>query len=486
MTPFYSITEGTIKVPLLKVEEFLQDSGYHFYVVSPESTIIVKVEDNKVTEVPAIDIYRYIMDQAKKCELENEDDREDLFDKVSNSQYRIISNLSIILQPIELNFIEDTQEMSYIFYKNVVVTITKDAIETKSYNELTGHIWKNQILDREYTGDLPPEIHEALADVIFYRFLEEITLSTNSDCLISIIGYLLHRYKRRDFAKAVIFYDANIDMTDPSGGSGKTLLSLSLGHIRRLVQEDGRRNSLSGRFDLDRLAIGDEIFLMDDLVKDYPLERLFALITGDCVVEKKNKQRFSIPFEKSPKLLITSNYCVVKEGDSYTRRVIEFVLDNTFNLKKTPRKTYGHEFFTDWDADQWHGFDNTMILAIQFYLKNGVVEQANGRKHYQLQNLTSDEFITFAGSFEMRKRYDKKELLENFLNQNPKHLKVENNTFTRWMKLYAQYKNWNTTESHSGNINYIQFYQEEEAVEGTTGEATEELKVEATEQVSAA
>jgi hypothetical protein len=471
MTPFYTITEGTIKVPLLKVEEFLQDSGYHLYVVSPESTIFVKVEDNKVTEVPATDIYRYIMDQAKKCELENEDDREELVDKVSTSRYRIISNLSTILQPIELNFIEDTQEMSYIFYKNVVVTITKDVIETKGYNELTGNVWKNQILDREYTGELPPATYNELENS-FYKFLWAINPSFDLDSLMSIIGYLLHRYKRRDFAKAVVFYDANIDMPDPCGATGKTLLSLSLGKIRRLIQEDGKMNDLSSRFALSRVTIVSELFLMDDVTHNYPFDKLFPLITGDFVVEKKNQNRFSIPFEMTPKLIITSNYCVIKEGDSYTRRVIEFVLDNTFNLECTPVKAYGHVFFTDWDAVQWHEFDNTMILAIKFYLNNGVIEQEDGRKYYQLQNQTSDEFMTFAGSFQTQVSYEKRTKLQEFLENNPRHVRIESNTFTKWMKLYAQYKNWKTKESHSGDINYIQFFEDEEPEE----EATDQTK----------
>jgi hypothetical protein len=454
---FYSISEGTIKVPLLKVEEFLKDSGYFTYVVSSELKIFVKVEDNKVSEASGIEIYEYIMDQSKTSELENENDREDLVDKVSTSRYRIISNLTTILQPIELNFIEDTQDKSYIFYKNVVVTITKDAVETQDYNELTGHIWKNQILDREYAGALPPDTHNKLEGP-FYKFLSAINPSCELDCLMSIIGYLLHRFKRRDFAKAVVFYDANIDMADPCGGTGKTLLAQSLGYIRKLIQEDGKMNDLSSRFSLSRVTNDSELFLMDDVSRNYPFEKLFALITGDFVVEKKHQNRYSIPFELTPKLIITSNYCIIKEGDSYARRTIEFVIDNVFNLDDTPVKAYGHVFFIDWNAEQWHEFDNTMILAIQTYLINGVTAQVDGRKYYQLQNETTEEFMEFAKTFELLTKYDKKAKLKEFHEKYPKHRRIESSSFTRWMKLYAQYKDWSVKETHSGDINQIQFY----------------------------
>jgi hypothetical protein len=456
-TSFYSISEGTIKVPLLKVEEFLKDSGYFTYTVSQESKIFVKVEDNKVSEASAVEIYEYIMDQSKTSELENESDREDLVDKVSVSRYRITSNLTSILQPIELNFIEDTEDKSYIFYKNVVVTITKDVIETKNYNELSGHIWKNQILDREYTGALPPDSHNELAGP-FYKFLSAINPSSDLDCLMSIIGYLLHRFKRRDFAKAVVFYDANIDMVDPCGGTGKTLLAQSLGYIRKLIQEDGKMNDLSNRFSLSRVTNDSELFLMDDVSRNYPFEKLFAMITGVFVVEKKNQNRYSISFELTPKLIITSNYCIIKDGISHARRTIEFVIDNLFDLEYTPSKAYGHVFFTGWTTDQWHEFDNTMILAIQVYLKNGVIEQTDGRKYYQLQNQTTEEFMEFAKTLELLTKYDKKAKLQEFHEKYTKHPRIESSSFTRWFKLYAQYKNWSVKETHSGDINHIQFY----------------------------
>ena len=204
------------------------------------------------------------MDKAKNDELENEDDREDLVDKVSTNRYRIISNLSTILQPIELDFIEDIQDKSYIFYKNVVVIITKDVIETKEYGELTGHVWKNHIMDREYTGAIPPATYDELENP-FFKFLTAINPGANLDSLMSIIGYSLHRYKRRSFAKAVVFYDANIDYQIHVVVQGKHCWRFHLGHIRKLVQEDGKRNGLSGKFDLDRLSFGTDIFLMDDL-----------------------------------------------------------------------------------------------------------------------------------------------------------------------------------------------------------------------------
>lgn len=479
MTPFFSITEGTIKVPLLKVEESLKESGFFKLVISPELTTYVKVEDNKVTEVSANDIYTFIMNQAKTYSLVSDTEREDLVDKISTSRHRITSNLHTILQPLDLNFIEDTKDTSYFFYKNVAVVIKKDIIETKEYKNLTGYVWNSQIINREYKGELPPDNYNDMntTDNPFFTFIMAVSNESTPDPLMSTIGYLLHNFKRRDFAKAVVLYDKNIDMTKPCGGTGKTLIAQSLGKIRKLIMEDGKNNDLSSRFSLSRVTIDANLFLMDDVTVKYPFEKLFALITGDFVVEKKNQNRFEIPFNKSPKVVITSNFCIIKQGDSYTRRVIELIIDNYFNLEITPTIEYGHVFFDEWNEIQWHSFDNTMILAVQFYLKNGVIEQINGRKYYQLQNQTTKEFITYAGSLQMKNRYDKKVLLEEFMQQNPRQIEMEGYTFTKWLKLYAQNKGWETSETHSGNVNYIQFYVKKEEVEGTTGEDTVEAVI---------
>ena len=97
MTPFFSIKGGTVKVPLMLLEDSLQNSGFRKYQVSTESMIYMRIENNKVAKVTASEIYEYVMDQAKTCALENEKDRIELVEKVSSSRCKITSNLSPLL-----------------------------------------------------------------------------------------------------------------------------------------------------------------------------------------------------------------------------------------------------------------------------------------------------------------------------------------------------------------------------------------------------
>ena len=76
--------------------------------------------------------------------------------------------------------------------------------------------------------------------------------------------------------------------------------------------------------------------------------------------------------------------------------------------------------------------------------------------------------MEYAKSLEILVKYDKKVKLQEFHEKYPKHPRIESSSFTRWMKLYAQYKNWQTKESHSGDINYILFYDGEEPEEEAT------------------
>ena len=48
--------------------------------------------------------------------------------------------------------------------------------------------------------------------------------------------------------------------------------------------------------------------------KNFDFERLFSVITEGLTLEKKNKDAIKIPFNKSPKVSITTNYALKGDG----------------------------------------------------------------------------------------------------------------------------------------------------------------------------
>ena len=53
------------------------------------------------------------------------------------------------------------------------------------------------------------------------------------------------------------------------------------------------------------------------------IDKLFAAVVNDFPVERKNRDRVTIPFEESPKFLISTNYVVAGKGGSHRARVFE-------------------------------------------------------------------------------------------------------------------------------------------------------------------
>ena len=51
---------------------------------------------------------------------------------------------------IDIYFIEDTADESYLYYENCAIKITKDEVTPIDYLELDGYVWKNHIINRVY------------------------------------------------------------------------------------------------------------------------------------------------------------------------------------------------------------------------------------------------------------------------------------------------------------------------------------------------
>ncbi|MBK8551072.1 MAG: hypothetical protein IPL53_08470 [Ignavibacteria bacterium] len=83
--------------------------------------------------------------------------------------------------------------------------------------------------------------------------------------------------------------------------------------LKNLVEEDGRNFSMKSNFAFQRISLDTQVyFLMTS--KAFDFNRLFAMITDNMSVEK-NKNAFSIPFDESPKILLSTNF-VIKEDET--------------------------------------------------------------------------------------------------------------------------------------------------------------------------
>ena len=198
-----------------------------------------------------------------------------------------------------------------------------------------------------------------------------------------------------------------------------------------------------------------QILCFDDVKRYFDFERLFSVVTEGITLEKKNKDAIKIPFSKSPKIAITTNYAIRGAGNSFQRRKWELELHQHYNKSFTPQDEFGRLFFGDWDDDEWCVFDNYMIQCIQLYLREGLVKSEFVNLNIrQLSAETSHDFIEWCGLLEGTElntklsediKIYKQELYFDFTNEYPDYgpkskMTISRTKFYKWLHSYCVYK----------------------------------------------
>lgn len=312
----------------------------------------------------------------------------------------------------QLETFRDTQEECYLKFRNGVVKITDSKNESMSYEELDGAIWESEIIPRDYGGcsygsGFTFGYSGSSDENPFKTFIEKSVLvkdhsietddwreqfkptQESEETLLSLktgLGYLIHGFKNPKDAVAVLLMDRNASPGKANGGNGKSLILSSLQHLVKTATQGGKSfrtdpNS-GGRFQFTNVDYDTKLININDLRPDFKLETLYNIITDDMEVERKNKNKFVIPSDRSPKVCASTNYIPLLDGRSDERRqhLIEIgdywgtALDNDSTIEKELGKLL---FKNDFTQTEWDNFFYFMIECVQSYLKHGLVKSTS-------------------------------------------------------------------------------------------------------------
>jgi hypothetical protein len=240
---------------------------------------------------------------------------------------------------------------------------------------------------------------------------------------------------------------------NPEGGTGKGLFMSALGQMKKVVTIDGKSFTFERSFAYQLVSADTQILVFDDVKKYFDFERLFSLITEGLTLEKKNKDAIKIPFNKSPKIAITTNYAIKGAGNSFARRKWELELHQHYNKNLSPLDDFGKLMFSDWNDDEWCEFDNYMIGCVKSYLATGLVKSKFvNLKIRQLSAETCHDFIEWCGLIDHQenrflehgKRLRLNDLYEDFVDNYPDYgprsrMTVSRQKFWKWIVSYAMY-----------------------------------------------
>ena len=291
------------------------------------------------------------------------------------------------------------------------------------------------------------------------------------------MGYLLHGFKNLSYSPAVILNDEVIS-DNPEGGTGKGIFMNAISQMKKVVVIDGKGFTFEKSFAYQLVSADTQVLVFDDVKKHFDFERLFSVVTEGLTLEKKNKDAIKIPFSKSPKIAITTNYAIRGKGSSFERREWELEFKQHYNSIHTPFQEFGKLLFGDWNDDEWCLFDNYMVTNLQNFLKTGLVKsEFVNLKIRKLSAETCHDFIEWCGLIDGSEKNEKlvinkvilkKELYSEFILENPDYaprgkMSISMNKFYKWLNSYGQFiTGLAPIEGRSSEGRWIKFIDEKE------------------------
>jgi hypothetical protein len=436
--------KGVINVVHILFKEFLEDNG--FYKYSPEGSknfIFVRVTNNLIDHTSEEEIKDFVLGYLMDV------DDFSVYNFFADKTRYFKEDFLSMLAPVDVYFIEDDKNTSYLYYKNCAVKVKKDSVDVIDYVDLDGFVWKDQVIDRDFDRCEATECD-------FKTFVANISGKdiTRVKSMESTMGYLLHGHKNLSYCPAVILNDEVIS-DNPMGGTGKGIFVSAISQMKKLVVIDGKSFNFERSFAYQLVSADTQTLCFDDVKKYFDFERLFSVVTEGLTLEKKNKDAIKIPFSKSPKIVITTNYAIKGKGSSFERRKWELELKQYYSKDFTPLHEFGKLLFSDWDEEEWCRFDNYMVGNLQTYLDKGLVKSSFvNLRIRQLSAETSHDFIEWCGLIDGNPVTDKlvmntqiylNDLYNDFVSDNPDYGKnakmtISRTRFYKWIEAYAVFR----------------------------------------------
>ena len=437
--------KGVIRIVHILFKQFLEDNG--FYKFCPEggkNYIFVKVTNNLIDHTSEKEIKDFVL----KHLLELDDIG--VYNYFADNTRFFKEEFLSMISTIDIFFIEDTKDASYLYYRNCAVQVTKNGVKPIDYLDLGGYVWKDHVIDRNFT------MCDVTTACNYRQFIRNICGDDDGrvESMESTIGFLMHGYKNLSFCPAVILNDEVIS-DNPEGGTGKGLFMNALAKMKKVVTIDGKSFTFERSFAYQLVSADTQILVFDDVKKYFDFERLFSVVTEGLTLEKKNKDAIKIPFSKSPKIAITTNYAIKGSGNSFARRKWELELHQYYSKSYTPLDEFGKLMFGDWNDDDWCEFDNYMITCLRGYLHTGLVRSKFvNLKIRQLSAETAHDFIEWCGlvegqpknnTLEPGQRLYKNDLYNDFVNEYPDYgpkskMTISRTKFYKWLIAYGMFK----------------------------------------------
>lgn len=443
------------------LRQFLNSNGFFNYQLDNDCRP-VKIDNNIVSETNGTAIkdftIKYI--ESSDCLYSDSLEKDTVLNGFSRDSKRAFSNVNEILPIVNDDnkdiFKRDQDGKSFIYYKNGFNEITKTSMSFRPYEELDGYIHSDSLTDREYCrSDNKMSVVEKFVRLLSTERLDDSKTEFDNNkfkALSSILGYLTSTFKDPSKAKAIVLTDPNLLTSDKNeGGTGKSLFANILRYVRNLTVIDGRNLNFDSDFKFNQINYNTEVCLINDCSSNFKFDNFYNGITDDLSIRQLHKGTFNIPFEKSPKFILTTNSVISDDGTSDRRRTIEIEVSNYFNQSCTPADELGR-LFGSWDELEWNRFDDFIAKCVQLFLNEGLIESPpKNIDKKRFHDETCDTFVSYAENyFKEDTLYWFDSILEDYNYISDEN--ISSHLLTKYLKAWCNYSGSNFYNEHLKNM----------------------------------
>ena len=436
------------KIDKALLSDFLEQKGYR-KLSSFGDIKVVKLKNNIAYLKSSMEVYTDVLKYVKK---QNDNELRSCF--IEQGELLLISKKAILggLPDLELKKYLDSKDEVSLFFNNGIVKIKKKKISIHSYlnfKKSNNFVFYSSIIPRDFDLSITGESE-------FEEFLKFVT-NTKQDfnSFLSTIGYLISSYKNPSLSKAVIISDFFSQIrNDAYGRSGKGIIIKAISKIIDVVEYNGKVTDLANdKFVFQNVTSSTRLVVLQDVTKEFQFESLFSTLTDSMSIERKYLTKINLPNSESPKIVITTNFTIKENSDSFRDRKHLIMLNNFFNAENKPEKYFKNLLF-DWNEKEYQRFDKFMSYSVQIFLNEGLIKFSdNSLKAANLVSQTSTEFVKLVDDYlkSSKNKFKSKMILEKISIQGDT-MSEKGKIISHWFQLYAQVKNYNLKKSISGGI----------------------------------
>ncbi len=432
---------------------FLQNRGYGRLHVGGKWRY-VHFKDHVVKEVEREDIKYFVMETAEQ--VANEEVQDMLF---QGGHFYLGPHSIENLKAVNIIFESPSKSSQNLHFKNCLVKIQTDKVETFGITQKTESIWADKIINFNFkffeknfidVEEISQEQLDAqlLDEDTRYHFIEKankgylvklgeeaikchflqwlfnvsnfhhnkcpkiLEETRNVDAVINTslhvlsklttLGYLCHRFHNPANAKAIVAVDGKISEVGASHGrTGKSLFGMALAHVMPQVYIGGKaRNLTEDQFLFEEINEKTENVFLDDIRTNFDFEFLFPNITGQWKINAKGVGRWTLPYAHPLKIFLSTNHMINGEGSSFTDRMHNIVFSDYYSDTRKPTDDFGALFFDEWDEAQWNLFYNLVVYSLQLYFQYGLISPPSRNiEKRRLRQMMGEEFLTWAEEY---------------------------------------------------------------------------------------